>query len=114
MSTNKQLVVYEAIESERDYQDRKWGGIGEHPRQSGGNGGRFPVAQQALHVLGQHMALDGVAADHPLRLHRFHVGKVGTIGAVNRDAFATGHEADYRIGRRRFATPERATGECRL
>lgn len=35
MSTNKQLVVYEAIESERDYQDRKWGGIGEHPHEVG-------------------------------------------------------------------------------
>lgn len=36
MSTNAQLKVYDAIESERDYQDRKWGTPGEHPHEVGG------------------------------------------------------------------------------
>lgn len=28
--------VYESIDSERDYQDRKWGMVGEHPHEVGG------------------------------------------------------------------------------
>lgn len=32
----KRIDVYAAVDSERDYQDRKWGAIDQHPHEVGG------------------------------------------------------------------------------